>query len=306
HGADEGIASALDEAAEHAHRRGAPEVAAELAEQAARRTPADLSLARWNRGLRAARHHLKAGDPGHARQLAEEVLAASPPSTLRAHALHLLAEIRIEKSLDDAIQLLEEALACAGDDRGHAAQLEVAIGVIVIARLDLGRAVSHLARAVELAELSENTALLAEAIALNELARLFSGQGADEAALQRALALEDADRVVPFQMRPSLNVAQAYEFIGRVGEAREIFLTLFDRITARGEEADLAWVLIHLAQTSWLAGDFALAEDEADQALRAATLTGQAIFVVFALLLRSVIRALRGELIRARSDGNEA
>lgn len=58
--------------------------------------------------------------------------------------------------------------------------------------------------------------------------------------------------------------------------------------------------------TSWLGGDFALAEDESDAALEAATLNGQTIFVPFALLIRSMVKAIRGDRDRARADGMEA
>jgi len=305
-GTDGSIAAVLEEAAEHAHRRGAPEVAAELEEQAARRTPADMVEKRWERCLRAGRHHLKAGDLQRARQLAEEVLSATPPSRLRAQALHVIAEFCFANKLDDAIHFLEEALTCAGDDCGYAAQLEIALAVVLVATLDPARSDPHLSRAIELARIAGESALLAEATALSALARLFTGHGVDDEELRLALALEDADRAVPFQMRPSLNVAQVYEFTGRLEEARELFVALCERVTARGEETDLPWILVHLAVTSWLAGNFAVAEDEADAALQAATLTGQDIFVAFALLLRSMVRAIRGDLDGARVDGVEA
>jgi DNA-binding CsgD family transcriptional regulator len=302
-GTDGSIAAVLEEAAEHAHRRGAPEVAAELEEQAARRTPADVIEKRWERCLRAGRHHLKAGDLKRARELAEEVLSATPPSRLRAQALHVIAEFCFANKLDDAIHFLEEALSCAGDDCGYAAQLEIALAVVLVATLEPARADPHLGRAIELARIAGETPLLAEATALSALARLFTGHGVDDEALQQALALEDADRAVPFQMRPSLNVAQVYEFTGRLDRARELFVALCERVTARGEETDLPWILVHLAVTSWLAGNLAVAEDEADAALQAATLTGQDIFVAFALLLRSMVRAIRGDSDRAREDG---
>jgi DNA-binding CsgD family transcriptional regulator len=65
-------------------------------------------------------------------------------------------------------------------------------------------------------------------------------------------------------------------------------------------------VLIHLACTSWLAGDLATAEREADDALRAATLTGQDILYTFALIVRALVRATRGEATAARADAVEA
>jgi len=305
-GTDERIAAVLDAAAEHARRRGAPEVAAELEEQAAQRTPLEAEAARWQRWLRAGRNHLRAGDPARARELAEEVVAASPPRPVRAQALHLLAEVRAAESPEAAIPLLEEALACVGDDWRHAAQIEVALSFLLIAVLDLAQADRHLVRAVELTERAGDAGLLAEAVALNAVAALFLGRGVDESALARALALEDEDREVPLQMRPALNIAHVYKFTGRIDLARGLLVRLHDQVVGRGEETEVPWVLVHLAETSLLAGDFAEAEREADEALRTATLTGQEAFVAFALLLRSMVRAVRGDSLGARGDGIEA
>ena len=303
-GADAAIAAVLEEAAEHAHRRGAPEVAAELAQQAAQRTPPDAVEARWERCLRAGWHFLKAGDPERARALAQEVLGASPPPPVRAQALHLLAKA----SMGDlaAGPLLQEALACVGDDPGHAALLEFALGTQLLAQLEPARANRHLVRAVELAESVGDAPLLAETLANKAVSDLLSGQGVDDAVLQRTLRLEDPERAAPFQLSPSFSVAQVYEFTGRIDEARELFALLRERLTARGQETDLPWVLVHLAGTSWLRGDLARAEAEADQALRGATLAGQEVFRAFALLVRSLVRATRGDRDRARTDGTEA
>lgn len=302
---DDHVADVLHDAAEHALRRGAVEVAADLDEQSARRTSDRQSEVRWLRYLRSARHHLKAGDPGRSRALCEEVLRASAPSSVRAHALHILAESWAAERPEAAIPLLEQALACVGDDLAHAARLEMAVGTMLAAVFDLARLDRHLVSAVTLAEQAGDTALLAEAIALKANAGLLLGQGLDERALTRALALEDIDREVPFQMRASLNVAIAYQFSGRVDLAHPLLVKLREHLAARGDEADLAWVLCHLAATAWLAGNLTVAEREADEAERVAELNGVEIFRAFALMLRTMIRALRGNADGARADGAE-
>lgn len=304
---DEQVADVLHEAAEHALRRGAVEVAAELEEQSVRRTPPHQTEVRSQRYLRSARHHLKAGDPARSKALCEEVLRASPPMSVRAHGFHILAEISgANEGLAASVALLGDALACAGGDFGHAAQLEIALGSMSLALLELPRAQQHLVRAVELAERTEDTALLAEAIALKEMVALFGGQGLDERGLLRALALEDVDREVAFQMRASFTVACAYEYIGHVDRARQLFLQLQERMVARGDEADLAWVLCHLSVTAWLKGNLAGAERHADEAERVAVLNGLDLFRANALMLRTMIRALRGNRDGARADGVEA
>jgi len=303
---DERVAAVLHAAAEHALRRGAVEVAAELAEQSARLTPAAQADLRWQRQLRATRHHLKAGDPRRSRALCEAVLGSAPGAAVRAEALHLLAEAQISERPAGAIPLLEEALVCAGDDFVRAAQLEVALGMVHSSLFDLAESFRHLGGAIELAERAGDSALLAEALAMNEVARIVSGNGFDERALERALALEDVEREVLFQMRPSFNAAAAYEYVGRVDVARPLLVKLRERLVARGEEADLPWALINLAVTSYLAGAFERAEQEASEAERTAALTGGEIFRAFALMVRGLVRGVRGNASGAHADAVEA
>jgi DNA-binding CsgD family transcriptional regulator len=302
--ADEHLASVLHEAAGHALRRGAVEVAADLEEQAARRTP--QMETQWERCLRAARHYIKAGDPHRSKALCEEVLGATSLPSLRAHALGLLAEAYLFDRPHTAIPMLEEALACVGEDTGHAARLEIALGGALAAVLDVARSDLHLMRAVELAERAGDAALVGEAIAMKQTYGLIAGKGLDDEALKRALALEDLDREVPFQMRVSMNVAQAYMFTGRLDLARELYIALRQRLVARGDEADLGWVLAQLGATAWLAGDLDAAERETTHAERIAILTGVELFRAFALMIRAMVRGLRGDTAGARSDGTEA
>lgn len=305
-GPDERVAAVLDRGADRASRRGAPEVAGELAQLAAQRTPAQTSAAYWERCLRAAGHYLKAGDRDRAAALAQELIAGCDGARLRGGALHLLAEIRAVERPQAAIELLEQAIGCVGDDVALAARLQTSLGLIAIAVVDAAGAEGHLRRAVELGERAAEAAVLAEAMALRALASLVFGRGVDEQALARALALEDPDREVPFQLRPSLNVAQVYEGIGRIGEARELLAGLREQVSGRGEESDLAFVLVHCAATAYLAGELELAECDADEALRVAALNGQDIFYAFALSVRAMARAVRADAAGSRSDAAEA
>ena len=302
---DAHVAEVLHEAGEHALRRGAVEVAADLEEHSARRTPAAQADLRSQRLLRAARHHLKAGDPARSRRLCESVVEDTPRGPARAHALGLLAEATAAERPQAAVPLLEEALGCVGDDADHAARLEIALGVVLIAAFDLPGADHHLVRAVELAERAGDPELIANALATKVLTGLLLGQGLDDVALDRALELEDLDREVPFQMRASTNAAVVYEFTGRLDRARELFVVLRDRLVARGDEGDLPWVLAHLAATTSLSGAPEAAEREASDAVRVATLTGAEVFRAFALTVRALVRAQRGDADGARADGEE-
>jgi len=80
----EGVARELEQAASVARARGAITVAAELAELAGRRTPADAAQDAHRRLLQAARDHVASGTPGKARSLGQEVLAQAAPGRARA------------------------------------------------------------------------------------------------------------------------------------------------------------------------------------------------------------------------------
>jgi DNA-binding CsgD family transcriptional regulator len=304
-GEDEQVATALDDAAEHALRRGALEIAAEFDEQAARLTPATQVELRRKRQLRAARHHLKAGDHERSRALCEAVLACTPEAPLRVEALHLLAEAAQSERPADAIRLLEEARSCAGGDPIRSTELEVSLVLAHLTAMDLPGACRCGERALERAELAGPPALLAEAIAMLELARFVSGNALDERALERALELEDPDREVTFQRRVSFNVATVYEYAGRLDEARALLAAQRTLLAARGEEADLPWILCNLAVTSYLGGDLEGAEREASEAERAAALAGSEAFRAYALMVRARIRALRGDSGGSRADATE-
>ena len=306
-GPDERIAEALDQAAALAFARGAPEVAAELGELAADRTSAESDGLRWERRMGAARHHFKAGDLARARALAEQVVASSVPAPpVRARSLHLLAELHLMDNAPTAAPLLEEALTCSGDDPGYAAQIETSLCWVALTVVDFVRADLHLGRAVELAERAGDTALLAEATAMRAVARMMLGHGLDEAALQRALALEDPDREVPFQRRVSLVVAHTHEFTGRPDLARALLVGLREGVVARGEEGELPFVVAHLAATAWMTGDLEVAEHEATDAVRLATLVGQDLVLALALMVRASVRGTRGDAARSRADAAEA
>ena len=73
-GPDAAVAAALEQAAERARQRGAPDAAADLAERAAALTPTGDESAAMRRSLLAARYLLLAGDAGRARPMLEGLL----------------------------------------------------------------------------------------------------------------------------------------------------------------------------------------------------------------------------------------
>jgi DNA-binding CsgD family transcriptional regulator len=300
---DESVARVLQEAGAHASRRGAAEIAAELFERSAQLTPVSQGQLRHESLLRAAQQQLKAGDPGRARALSEAVLGAAPAGPLRAEALLVRARTTSNARPAEAIPELEEALACADDDPLRLAQLEIALASAQVLAFRLAAAIRHAAHAVELAEQAADTALLAQAVALREVARVLSGEPLDEAALARALALEDLE--ADAWIRPSLSAVGAYAYLGKMDVARARLVRVRERLVAGGEPLGMPWIHCLLALTSYAAGDLVSAEREASEAERAGALGGREIVRLLALMERAAIRALRGDAPGTRADAAE-
>ena len=126
-GPDAEVAASLEAAAEHAALRGAPAVAAELAELAAQRSPTKDRKDRWRREIEAGLRHATAGDLTRARALLEPLTNEMPPGPLRAKVLLNLADF----GWDDAraaIELAERALADVGDDDVSRARIHMLLG----------------------------------------------------------------------------------------------------------------------------------------------------------------------------------
>jgi hypothetical protein len=90
---DERAAGRLEDAAQRASARGAPDAAAQLAEHASRLTPTRWSPADCRRRLAASNYHARAGNGPRARILLEALIANLPPGTTRAKALVALADL---------------------------------------------------------------------------------------------------------------------------------------------------------------------------------------------------------------------
>jgi len=119
------VACMLDDAASVASERGAPEITAELAEQALRLTPLDQGDERRRRALAASRAHLAAGEWTRARTIATDLLADTEDGPLRAECLLLLSEFEHD---DLAVPVLEEALRCAASNPRLKALIHIRLG----------------------------------------------------------------------------------------------------------------------------------------------------------------------------------
>lgn len=299
------IADVLSDAAASALRRGAVDIAAELAEQAVRFTPRTETDLRAHRSVAAARHHLAAGERSLAERAARDVLRSSSGGA-RSQALQVLAELTATDDLPGAVTYLEQALSMGVDSPIDQVRLEASLAFALTGLMDLTGAAAHAARALALAEDCADDAALAEVVSLNCVIAALSGEVVSAAMLERALQLEDLSAPARLNNRPSMMVGTAYEYVGRFDDANRVLRTLAESLKERGLENELPFVFAHLAQTTVLLGDFATAAQQSEDAVRAAADAGQDLMRCFALRVRASVRSNLGDHASARVDAADA
>jgi DNA-binding CsgD family transcriptional regulator len=253
------IAAALENAAALASARGAPIVAAELAEQALRLTPPDGCGERDRRALAAARAHHAAGEWMRARTIATDVLAQTGSSSVRAEALVLLAEL---ESLDRSAELLEEALREAAS--------RPALQAVIHCRLAWAtrftKGLEHARAALDLAEDLDDDVLRARVRAVQAILGWFAGDA--EAPQDIAARMHDFATAIggeQLMQEAILAVANSLAPSSRRDEAR----TFFDREHREWGERDeprSARALWGLSWVEFWAGRWTLAAEHAASA----------------------------------------
>ena len=190
---DREIAARIEQAAQFAARRGAPDTGAELLEQAARLTPLSAEEARRSRMISAAELHFAGGDFARARGLLDALLPDLPNGPSRVRALLQLAEVTDDLAACQA--LLEDALGDAGDHHRLRAEIESALANVLQMRAEFDAAVVHARAAVDAAQRTNDVGFVAVTTAYFTSEALFmSGQAADLEAVRQGIEFEDSVR----------------------------------------------------------------------------------------------------------------
>ncbi|WP_347403864.1 AAA family ATPase [Mycobacterium sp. 236(2023)] len=298
--ADEATLSTLDAAADSARARGAPAAAAELVELAIQ-----LGGDKVSRRIRAAEHHYVAGDFERAAGLLDGVISTLRPGVLRAVALNLLAGVRIfEDDYKVAVPLLEQACADAAENDA------VMVGSLVSLAFVQGMVgtfddqIETVRRAVVVAERAGVPTLTSQALAMWVHVSCQSGFGVDEAALQRALELQDpdADTPIPFDVNATRGLILA--FTGRLAEAADQLAMVADRCRQRGAEHDLMAVMGYRTLVAIWSGRYDEANAHAADMLERAEQLGGSM--VIALSICAASAAYQGQEERAREYAGAA
>jgi DNA-binding CsgD family transcriptional regulator len=311
---DEQVAVLLDRAANLALARGAPDVAAELAERASDLTPPDHVEHGWQRRQSAAEFLLLAGDLERAHDLAGDLAATCPPGPDRSRALGLLGEVSYRLGrLHDALHALREAADSADGDAWSIARAEltyaVALGYSFGSFADADAAVR---RAVLLLEghatqgQPVDGGLLGVALAESVVFDVLLGRGLDQARLDRALMLEDPHSSIPVELRPSVIAGWVWFQTEQLDRARTQLEGVQAHLIEHGEDSELPEVLVQLARGECLAGRLAAAGLAAERGYEIARQAGSDSLAAHAMGVRALVHAHQGNVDETRAAAQEA
>jgi DNA-binding CsgD family transcriptional regulator len=310
-GPDEAIAAELTEAAQRARARGAWDSAAELMEQALRLTPEGDDDAVCRRGVAAAEYHVQSGDTCRARTVLDGFLGDTPAGSLRSDGLRVLGEILYSNdSYTEAAVVLQEA-ASSTDDRSLRARIQLRLAFVHVQLGDLVAAqactASALASAGACRRAEPRRAVLAEALALDATVRFFAGQGVDWGQVDRALELEDRERLTPLHLRPSMRAGMLLMYTGRYAEARTVLARFIDEaMEGIGDGTDGPCFLTWAAWMEAMNGDTERAAMYHGEAERRTAGPGNQLNRVCVHLHGVLINGLRGDPAAARADAAAA
>lgn len=298
------VAAALGQEAQRAHRRGAFATAAELSELSRRLTPAQMDESRHRRTVEAAVFAWEAGERERARELFSEARASSQPGPRRGEILYWLGSFQeYEGDRREAAELYREARSNAGDDVALRARAEEGLAsALFLLRRDLSAAADHARAAVALAEQAGDPGM--EIAGLSQLGLVDAVTGGDEwrAALARGREVEERTGPVQTAVSATFAFAVGLTWVDEFAEARELFSSLREKSEARAEESALPWIAAQLCWAEFLAGSWEEAGRHADQGIELALQADQEPQRVFALGVRALVRAGRGDVEGARAD----
>ena len=328
---DERVAAALTDAAVMAQRRGAADVAFELAGLAAQRTP-ESDLTAWaERKIVQGWYGYAAGLADEAREVAEEILVADVPARVRVRA-RLIAFEALGHRIGQAGDQLEAALADAADDPDLEQPVLVHQAWHHIVRGQYRLALGPATRALDLATISGDPG--AELQALRALLSARSHLQLDISSTRaRALRLVETTDVGGLAWLVYFDEGSHLLVEDRFGEARDMFqralsvaandprhvldsmavLRFLTKVELRlgNCEAALAFAnqyrmrqtedstdhlgLVCLADAEMWGGDLSRAESLARQAMAASERTGDTHSNQFLWLILVVCRLLTGD-----------
>jgi DNA-binding CsgD family transcriptional regulator len=300
---DEHVAAALEQAALTAAARGAPDVAAELAELAATLTPLDRLPARWRRRTDAGAYLFRAGDTARARRHLEALVEEMPAGRDRAEALLVLAEIlSYDEGEPVAVPVLERALGEAAASRVLQARIHIEIARVYF---DLSYAARHAETGLALAQLAGDPGLAGKALVRKLYLDFWTGRGLAMELGEKAIELEQEARPARVEDRAAMALGVCLKQADRFDEARHRFEQMLHAAREEGDESSLLNLLAHMADLECWAGNWPAAERYAADSWEVGEQVGQRAWRSIPLYVRALIDAHLGRVGAARVEAGE-
>jgi DNA-binding CsgD family transcriptional regulator len=300
-GREDAIASGLAEAGRLALARGAPGVAADLMERAARCAEDDGREASFL--IEAGEAAAAAGDPNRGAAALRAALALVAEGRARARALLALGDIVYVQQPAEALPLLVSALAHTEGDP----ILEATVHSYLAGMADMDPARAHgsaevAAAILDRADVHPDPDHLACALLERAFHCLLRGEPAVTEDLDRGLRLRTGTAAGnAFVVRRAQEVAERCLFHhGRLAEARELDEAEYRRLKERGEFGLLPPMAQTLSVLTQLAGDWPAARAYADECMDLVS-QGAESWRERAMLAIGRVRAWDGDLEAARA-----
>jgi DNA-binding CsgD family transcriptional regulator len=303
-GPDEYVAAVLGQAAHAAAARGAPDVAAELAELAAALTPPDRLAARWRRRADAGGYLFRAGDTARARRHLEALVGEMPAGRDRAEALLVLATILYwDEGEAAAVSMLGQALGEAAASRVLQARIHIEIAKMSFSDLPYGA--RHAEAGLALARQVDDPGLTGEALVRKLYLDLWTGRGLAVELGEQALKLEREARPARVWDRAPMALAVCLKHSDRFDEARHWFEQALRAAREEGDESSLPDLLAHMSDLECWAGNWPAAERYAAESWEAGQQVEHRAWRSIACYVRALIDAHLGRVDAARAEAEE-
>jgi DNA-binding CsgD family transcriptional regulator len=302
-GPDPSAAALVEEGANLARSRGAPEVAAELACAAVRLTPPDQVDEVRRRQLAAGYHWVTAGDISRGRALLAAALDGLPPGPTRAELQWRVAMITsLEGHIAEAVTMMEEALVEAGDRHALRAMVATRLSGLALWQCRGDDTWSYVRLAVEEAEIAGDPEALLRALTGYAGLTYLSGEALPDGLRDR---IEHLNQVVgpsaPHE-DPELGLAAHDLAAGDTDRAAERIQRVHHRAVEQGDELGIAWASGMLVEVELVAGRWQRARRIADE-LRLATRDDIGLPIrAAALLCTATVNAYVGDVEAAWAD----
>jgi tetratricopeptide (TPR) repeat protein len=298
-GPDAGVAAGVEQGADRARARGAPEVAAELAEAAVRLTPPERAEEVRRRRIAAGYHWVTAGEVRRGRAHLAAALEAAPPGQVRAELRWRLGMLVLVDDVDGAVALLEAALAESGGDQALHAMVARRLAGPYWWQGRLREALRLIRRAVELAEALGDPRGLLDALNLYALGALIAGELPPDLP-GRVEQLARAAPPLPAHEDPDLTLSQVDLARGDARSAAARLERLYQRAVEQGNELGLVWAPAVLAEVELARGHWPRAQRLAEEALRTARRLASPFWLSRGLLAVALVDAHLGNAAAAQ------